>query len=82
MSKTKAPTQFVRIACDSCGKVTGANLSHYDVVQCFCGNYFWALQPLRDGALVAFPWAGRYAVDREERGPAKAGTPSHERIRR
>ena len=47
-------TQYVRLHCE-CGAKAGAKLTHYDIVQCVCGRMFWALQPKRNGPLVAFP---------------------------
>jgi len=55
MSKAREE-QYVRFTCDRCQKVCGANMSHYDFVSCGkCGKLYWALQPKRNGPLIAFP---------------------------
>ena len=57
MSRPSPKEQYVKVPCD-CGRAGGQYLAHYELVRCDCGKFFWALQPRRDGPLVAFPWPG------------------------
>ena len=50
--------QYVAVKCDCAGR-RGGYLKHYQVVRCpDCGLFFWAIQPLKNGPLVARPWPG------------------------
>jgi hypothetical protein len=55
--RAKMPKQWVPNICE-CGG--GAYLSHYDLMRCACGKWFWALRPKKNGPLVMFPWPGDY----------------------
>lgn len=58
MSTPAAKTEcWVNVDCP-CGKGGGEYLAHYALVRCSCGKMFWALQPKRDGPLLAFPHPG------------------------
>jgi hypothetical protein len=50
-------TQWTSIKCKECGKTCGQYLQHYDRVRCTCGQYYWALQPKRNGPYKLYPWA-------------------------
>jgi hypothetical protein len=62
--KLKSEGQFVSLSKCDCGKGNGAYLNHYDIVRCNCGAMWWALRPLRNGPLIAFPWPGQYQRER------------------
>ncbi len=52
------PPQSVEIQC-VCRRACAWRMAHYEVTRCTCGKGWWALQPKRNGPLVAFPWPGR-----------------------
>jgi hypothetical protein len=54
----KAEEVFLRFQC-GCDRGSAAYVRHYEIVHCSrCGGYWWALQPVRSGPLVAFAWPG------------------------
>ena len=52
------PPQSVEIRC-VCRRTCARHLARYEVTRCVCGKDWWALQPKRNGPLMAFPWPGR-----------------------
>jgi hypothetical protein len=58
--------QTVSVEC-GCGRNGKARLAHYDIASCSCGLRWWALQPKRNGPLVAYPFPNRIRLqeDRE-----------------
>jgi hypothetical protein len=61
--------QWVPLEC-ACGQAKGQYLKHYELCRCVCGRFYWALQPHRDGPLVAMLWPGDART-----GPTKDGFP-------
>ena len=57
---SKPGTTWLSHTCPVCEVKGGTYLSHYGVMRCSCGSFFWALQPRRDGPLVLFPHPGFY----------------------
>lgn len=57
LAKSEAPA-WVCHTCPFCETKGGAYVVHYDIVHCRCGNYFWALRPMRGGPLQFFPYPG------------------------
>jgi hypothetical protein len=57
--KREAGYQWVPLNCD-CGSKGGQYLGHWQICRCSCGRYFWALQPLKRGPLVAKFWPGDF----------------------
>ena len=52
------PPGSVEIRC-VCRRTCAKHMAHYEVTRCVCGKDWWALQPKRNGPLVASPWPGR-----------------------
>ena len=50
--------QSVEIQC-VCRRTCARHMAHFEVARCVCGKDWWALQPKRNGPLVASPWPGR-----------------------
>lgn len=63
--------RYVRVVCE-CGFRGGNYLRHYQVCRCVCGRFYWALQPKRNGPLVAFAWEAPKAPERNLSGSAAA----------
>ncbi len=60
--RQKKPGQWLSITCPKCGKKGGQNLTHYEVLRCHCGKFYWALQPQRNGPLVLYPHPGFHPI--------------------
>lgn len=57
MSRSGAKTnhtegQWLGGVCGYCGAKVGQYLNHYDILQCRCGKYLWALRPKKNGPLL------------------------------
>jgi len=48
--------------CGFCGAKGGAYLTHYEILRCTCGHFFWALQPNAGGPLKLFQHPGFYPI--------------------
>ena len=60
-SKVEAAKAWFSLKCP-CGSKGGQYLSHYGIVCCACGKFYWALQPHRGGPLKLFPHPGFHAA--------------------
>lgn len=52
--------QWCAVRCVECGKLCGQYLAHYELVRCFCGEIYWALNrtTIIKGKLTLSRWPG------------------------